>query len=770
MSVVSDNDSTYTVTTVESVNEDHIFAEPINSEDIQTLKTAQFTQQNIDRYIDKALEKSVHAIQRGKKPNLDRITHIAPAIGKYGVKSSHIDILLDLIFSQQLTATRSMSLVKLLLPRSTVSQKQILRIYGNLSCRDYSSMLMDKLLEWVICIYDYIDGKEHISNLYAVLFHYLTIERLRPRLCHILFRMTKKVHVKAYRVRFLSNLAKNIIPEPQLIALIKLYHNLRPELKNSEKLTSTYGKNVDTNPDPKLKRQLEEIRKLWSNETTPVAFHSVTPLSDVDERQQITDIAVSTKKRKGRTSSDRKESPSYIGTKFLRNRLQDEFDPHELVKYLDRQSIPEQILSVLDNRMIQHIIVCNPNDVVIPRICNVLAQQLMDLLYWNHQTAESKEMLEELLNKILKLARFAKAHIPVMEIFLARFLRSWNGLYMTYEIFELLTFIKPRGFEDIFESYLKPLYRLFSVSDVQWKAKLILCYKNWLTNWALLDWRRHSERRQTTSNEDNKDEMDNIAWLFQGLSFNIDYFGVMQQMIYHVDRLCVQGLVLEQDHPILQHASLSFFEFISTISLHHDIPTIILPAASLVYRSFFSSNAMAISRICGILHNYKLSFEDNDRKGGDWMDKHSEEYLDHFNTYVLDICNCLWRNLAFSVQSTNSTAFSVSSDIVDMFREKCEERDDPLNLMFSLTHSSAFAGLSKHFMKMKENELNIMNPNEDPVTVESVKRMAETSGVTMTYSDYRVEYLSHLDILGFHGIHDLLYSCMSSLINRQTNG
>lgn len=37
----------------------------------------------------------------------------------------------------------------------------------------------------------------------------------------------------------------------------------------------------------------------------------------------------------------------------------------------------------------------------------------------------------------------------------------------------------------------------------------------------------------------------------------------MQQMIYHVDRLCVQGLVLEQDHPVLQHVSLSFFEFVS---------------------------------------------------------------------------------------------------------------------------------------------------------------------------------------------------------------
>lgn len=49
------------------------------------------------------------------------------------------------------------------------------------------------------------------------------------------------------------------------------------------------------------------------------------------------------------------------------------------------------------------------------------------------------------------------------------------------------------------------LYQLFLVSDVQWKAKLILCYTNLLQNWALLDWNRHTQLKKTK--ETDMDDM-----------------------------------------------------------------------------------------------------------------------------------------------------------------------------------------------------------------------------------------------------------------------
>lgn len=69
---------------------------------------------------------------------------------------------------------------------------------------------------------------------------------------------------------------------------------------------------------------------------------------------------------------------------------------------------------------------------------------------------------------------------------------------------------------------------------------------------------------------------------------------------------------------------------------------------------------MAVSRICGILAHYKASFEDNERKSIDWMEQHDQDYLDQFNLYVLDICNCLWRNLAFKIDNGIGTSFSLT--------------------------------------------------------------------------------------------------------------
>ncbi|KAI8342560.1 Mis6-domain-containing protein [Chlamydoabsidia padenii] len=761
MSVVSDNGTSVNEDKVEvPIIDSHVFATDtkLGPDEPDSL----INQNNVDLYIDYAVKKLLSEnIQRKKKSQLVLITRITPFIEKYGVKSDHLGILLYLILSEPLGA-RTPKLVPLLLPRATVSQKDVIRIFGNLSNREYSPKLMESLLHWVVCVYDHIDGKEHITKLYGVLFHYLTLERFRPQICHILFLMTKKVHVKPYRARFLVNLIEKVHPEPQLIALYKAFQSYQPSIKMGSEYTALRVNPFHDAAYPKFESKINIIRKLWINETTPSATLPNTNTRRSPEYRQESPVPeIATKKQ------DRKRVDVYKGIKFLKEDNLTVFDPSILLGHLNQQTIPEQILSILDNRMMQHVLVCDTNDTVMPRICDVLAQQLMDLLYWGRQTTESDGLLKNLLYKILQLARFAKAHIPVIETFLERYLQSWNGIDFTEEIFELLTYIKPNSYQVLFECYLKPLYQLYCVSDVRWKAKLILCYKDWLKNWALLDWYRHAERRNNLQGEDVGDAVDSIVWLFQGLSFNIDYFTVMQQLIYHVDRLCVQGLVMEEDHPILQHASLSFFEFTASMSLQHDIPSIVIPAASLVYRSFFSPNAMVVSRICGILHKYKLSFENNDRQAEDWMDKHSEEYLGHFNAYVLDICNCLWRNLAFDFIEGATSAFSLTSDIINSFKEKCDERGDALHLLFSLTHSSAFVGYSKQYMKIKTEELGLPNQHCDLITVESVKTLINTDGTPMSYMDYRVDYLEYLYDLGFHGVHDLLYTCMASLIKRR---
>lgn len=147
---------------------------------------------------------------------------------------------------------------------------------------------------------------------------------------------------------------------------------------------------------------------------------------------------------------------------------------------------------------------------------------------------------------------------------------------------------------------------------------------------------------------------------FSGLSFDINYFGTIQKLVEHVDRICVMGLLAEEDHPLIQHAGLSFFELIATISLQDDIPDIIIPAATFVHRNFFAGSAMPVDRICGIIHKYKLAFEENDEKTEDWMSRHTPQYLDHFNMYMKDICNAVWRSLALKKGNDETVPFSLT--------------------------------------------------------------------------------------------------------------
>lgn len=128
-----------------------------------------------------------------------------------------------------------------------------------------------------------------------------------------------------------------------------------------------------------------------------------------------------------------------------------------------------------------------------------------------------------------------------------------------------------------------------------------------------------------------------------------------------MDRISVMGFLSERDHPLLQHASLSFFELVATIPTQHDIPEIIIPAANFVHRSFFSSHAMAVSRICGIVCQYKKAFLENEKKEDDWVSRHSTEYLGHFNTYMKDMCSSLWRNMGLKAnENTPDDALTFS--------------------------------------------------------------------------------------------------------------
>ncbi|CDS12186.1 hypothetical protein LRAMOSA04381 [Lichtheimia ramosa] len=644
-------------------------------------------------------------------------------------------------------------MIKLLLPRQLIPSRLLIRVFGKLSCRDVHPAIMASVLNWIVCVYDVIETPEEIVKMYPVLFHYLTMETFRPQLCHLLYFMTKRVHVKRHRIERLQELVSKFGAEPELYGLLSVYKGYCPdiELPRTVKRTNL----IFSHPDPELRDNIAKIQAFWQHQS----FISEEGL----HRPPVPGLKKIKRRRLGAGKIDIFEIPNVTYTR--REQLDSVAitqiaDVNELARMIDRLELPDQMAAVLNNRLLQHVVICCNDDTSILRISYWLSNTLQSLMS-SYYSETSHEHFKDLLAKLITMARLTRAHLPIVEAFLEKYISIWNGIDFVDEIFELLTYVRPLAFEDLEYNYLKPLYQLFCVSDVMWKSRLLLCYTSMIKNWALIDWRSHGQRRM---DPDLDTDVDNMVWLFRGLDFDVEYFSTIHHLIQHVDRISALGLVMESDHPLLQHACLSFFELVSSMSLAHDIPEIIIPAAPVVYRSFFSNTGMALSRICGIISQYKMAFEENDKQTGDWVARHTAEYLDNFNSYVMDICSSLWANVSHRRTNPDYIPFSLSPGNYDTYKAMVEERGQSMELALSLTHTTCLAGYSKKFLADWSNEDNVdRSAHDGPVTPQLLKAM----GSTMTYNEYCVEFLEHLNYLGFHGIYDLLYSTIGSLIDRR---
>ena len=98
------------------------------------------------------------------------------------------------------------------------------------------------------------------------------------------------------------------------------------------------------------------------------------------------------------------------------------------------------------------------------------------------------------------------------------------------------------------------------------------------------------------------------------------------------------------DSRVLIDAILCFYEVVSILRWENIRLQIVLPPDPLVYLCVFACDSVAFSRICGIFANYRNALVKSMDSGRDYP----VENTNHFNGFVMDICNCLWRNRAFT--------------------------------------------------------------------------------------------------------------------------
>ncbi|KAM4696085.1 centromere protein I [Rhinophrynus dorsalis] len=147
-----------------------------------------------------------------------------------GIPPDGINILLNQALSGNLADAVSTRLLKCMLPSSEVTQSTIIQAVSLFCLGKCSSNTQILFIRWLITVFDLITCKDVLSSLYNFFFCFLHNSKLCPYLCHLLYLLTKKDHVRPFRIRKLLELQSKNGLQPPLLGLLSIYKIFCPEL------------------------------------------------------------------------------------------------------------------------------------------------------------------------------------------------------------------------------------------------------------------------------------------------------------------------------------------------------------------------------------------------------------------------------------------------------------------------------------------------------------------------------------------------------------
>jgi centromere protein I len=252
-------------------------------------------------------------------------------------------------------------------------------------------------------------------------------------------------------------------------------------------------------------------------------------------------------------------------------------------------------------------------------------------------------------------------------------------------------------------------------------------------------------------------------------------------LIEHVHLL---ALTISQSSPTNTTAAhlsiLDFYEATASITSHLDMLQslrLTIPNPTLVYILHFSPSIAVLSRLCDVVATYKrglgtVMMHPSERQ----LSAQESERVKFFNGFLMDICNCVWRLRAFSASDTNAQGCHVAGPVVEALEAYAAmvDPDAPLACMFGLSHAPALCLRSLECVrdledvKLAEGEGDLRQRHGGPVTQKSLVALRNRGGLDLTWQEYRLAVLRHLEEKGFVGIPRLMYNTMKILMQRQS--
>lgn len=193
------------------------------------------------------------------KPSLDTIHAYAE---NRGLPNKALTIVIDAITRRNLLDQGSQNaLIRSSYPGDRLPSDLLCIVIGSLghgACQA-SMPTQQLLLQWIMMVSDYLEEPSSLSTFYSVLFNLLDITNLRANSCHVLAIITRRQHVRPFRIQMLQDLWKSVGPEPALLRLMHVYDKYAPGILDPDLASKPSGKFL--HPDPEWALRLANIQQ-----------------------------------------------------------------------------------------------------------------------------------------------------------------------------------------------------------------------------------------------------------------------------------------------------------------------------------------------------------------------------------------------------------------------------------------------------------------------------------------------------------------------------
>ncbi|RDW89489.1 hypothetical protein BP6252_01521 [Coleophoma cylindrospora] len=692
------------------------------------------------RHSDQAMWHQIEDLENASKiPAKQRAVKISGAVEKLvseayetGLSNASVEKLIDIItLPNELDQASLGALVKNMYPADKVTDSIVIKVVTSFGHgrKKPSFAIQALLLKWLIMVYEVLEHPGVLSQLYGVLFNLLDTMAIRAPLCHLLSLITRRKHVRTFRIQMLMELTRHAGNEPPLVGLVRVYKDFYPDVIVGD---TTQGRaSVFRHPNPEWRETLLELQHLRS-------LNAQENLGEKDQRFTIGGGS-DARFRQGKSSI----VPTVHTSRAQENSttLEEIEDASDLIHKLEKIEMPNQLVAVIDDPLLQKLLQIRSSAYTIQRIDNWLLAFFEDQL----QSAEfSDKNVLGMLSAVRSYTQYTKILPSACIQYLRAMLPTWDGSTGRDIILDLLTYMPISSFNEIYQSTFVALEEAV-LADTTGKVALLQFYTGLLRQWTT--------NLLTTPEPTASDGV------------------IVKELLQHTNKL---ALTLLQTAPNVSSYSniLDFYEQVAVVISHPKLAQlrcITLPPDQVIYFLQFTNSINTISRLCQVLALYKKAFAAAmapQTKG--ISHSYHKDYVNRFNGFLMDICNCVWRNRAFSTEDVNALGCLLppaSATVLTRYTAGVNQRL-PFGSLFNLSFSPVLCLFSISYLREEEDaqDESIAIRHAGPATQTSLKQLGNDGGLTISWADYRLGVLRYLERQGLNGIGELMYNTMKPLM------